>query len=149
MTFDALIYLGIILVYWVSVLVLLSWCYFILVTIWCVTGEGAILAVTMTSVVCATIPIVFVGCSNYIVTTVWECVDNQHQHITHHHIIILSRINKILALKYCLTDAGLRLENILIPETCCDSLIVEGMSNTEKICPYFRSVSKVSGGEFS
>ena len=40
-------------------------------------------SVTMTSVVCATIPTVFAGCSNYRVTTLWECVDNQHRDIRH------------------------------------------------------------------
>ena len=46
-------------------------------------GCCSILPVTMTSVVCATIPTVFAGSSNYRVTTGWECVDNQHRDIRH------------------------------------------------------------------
>ena len=51
-----------------------------------VCGGGAVVSlwpVTMTSVVCATIPTVFAGSSNYRVTTGWECVDNQHRDIRH------------------------------------------------------------------
>ena len=32
-------------------------------------------------------------------------------------------------------------KELKIPEACCDSLIVEGMQNTEKICPSIRSLS--------